>query len=140
MDGIDMDSTYEHTTPPGVRASDAERERTADALKRHFLDGRLTSDEYAERLDAAYAARTREQLGRLLHDLPQDREPAARPAAPSGWGAITRGPALLAALWFTLALAAAFVGGHPHGFIPIWPLLIWGFVLFRWRARARSRR
>ena len=59
-----------------VRASDAEREQVADALRRAAGDGRLASDELEERLTAAYGARTRGELGPLTADLP------APPAAP----------------------------------------------------------
>jgi hypothetical protein len=55
---------------PAVRASDAEREQTAALLRSHVVEGRLTLEEFSERLDTAYAARTREQLEALTHDLP----------------------------------------------------------------------
>lgn len=56
---------------PAVRASDAEREQTVELLRTHAVDGRLTLEEYAERMDKAYAARTREELAVLERDLPQ---------------------------------------------------------------------
>jgi hypothetical protein len=62
------------TTDPRWRASDADRDRVADRLREHTGQGRLTLDEYAERVAAAYAAITRGDLDRLLADLP--REPA----------------------------------------------------------------
>jgi Domain of unknown function (DUF1707) len=55
--------------PPELRASDAERERTAEVLRRAAGEGRLTIDEFDERLDAAYAARTRSELERLVADV-----------------------------------------------------------------------
>jgi DUF1707 SHOCT-like domain len=54
---------------PDVRASDAERERTADQLRHAAGEGRLTVDELDERLGAAYAARTRGELERLVADV-----------------------------------------------------------------------
>jgi hypothetical protein len=57
---------------PALRASDAERERTATLLRDHAVAGRLTPEELDERLDAAYAARTVGELDALLHDLPAD--------------------------------------------------------------------
>jgi hypothetical protein len=130
-----------HGTTHGIRASDAERERTAAQLKQHFLDGRLSTDEYSERLDATYAARTREQLQALLDDLPPlaAPEPPLQPARP-WWRGISPPVAvlaLIAALWLTGWL----LGGHSHGFVPLWPLLIAGFFLLRWGAwRSRARR
>jgi Domain of unknown function (DUF1707) len=58
--------------PPALRASDAERERTVGLLRSHALEGRLTLEEFAERIDTAYASRTREELDRVTADLPVD--------------------------------------------------------------------
>ena len=52
-----------------LRASDAERERTADQLRHAAGDGRLTVEELDERLHAAYAARTRGELEQLVGDV-----------------------------------------------------------------------
>ena len=57
---------------PAVRASDAEREQTVAALRAHVVDGRLTLEEFAERVDRVYEARTRPELDALTHDLPDD--------------------------------------------------------------------
>ncbi len=54
---------------PQLRASDAERERTVDQLRHAAGEGRLTVEELDERLDAAYAARTRGDLERLVTDV-----------------------------------------------------------------------
>ncbi|MBW1597333.1 DUF1707 domain-containing protein [Streptomyces sp. JJ38] len=56
-----------------VRASDAERDRTAALLGEALAEGRLTAEEHAERVGEAYEARTREGLRRLLADLPAGR-------------------------------------------------------------------
>ena len=63
-----------------VRASDAEREQTVELLRRHAVDGRLTLEEFAERIGVAYEARTRQELEELTRDLPADAPsvPAAR--------------------------------------------------------------
>ena len=62
---------------PDLRASDAERERTADQLRHAAGEGRLTVEELDERLNAAYAARTRGELDRLVAMSPC---PSPRPA------------------------------------------------------------
>ncbi len=54
---------------PELRASDAERERTADQLRHAAGEGRLTVEELDERLNAAYAARTRGELEQLVGDV-----------------------------------------------------------------------
>ena len=63
---------YIHNVPdPGqIRVSDAERERLAEELNEHTVAGRLTAEEYEERLGAVYAARTRAELDSLRSDLP----------------------------------------------------------------------
>jgi uncharacterized membrane protein len=59
-----------HGRERGVRASDADRDRSADALSEHYAAGRLTLEEYHERLDQAYAAKTLGDLDDLMTDLP----------------------------------------------------------------------
>ena len=60
-----------------LRASDADRDRTAAVLSSALATGRLTSTEHAERLDAAYAAKTLGELALLTRDLPaEDAEDA----------------------------------------------------------------
>jgi hypothetical protein len=53
-----------------MRASDADRERTAELLREHHALGRLTAEEFGERLDLVFAARTVGDLDALLADLP----------------------------------------------------------------------
>jgi hypothetical protein len=55
---------------PRIRASDADRDRAAALLREHHAEGRLTVDEFAERLDRALAAKTLGDLDELLEDLP----------------------------------------------------------------------
>ncbi len=49
---------------------DQEREQAANALRRHFVHGRLTTGELAERLDTALRARTRSDLVAATAGLP----------------------------------------------------------------------
>lgn len=53
-----------------VRASDQDRERIGATLGRHYAAGRLTLEEFQERLDRAYAAKTIGELDDLMTDLP----------------------------------------------------------------------
>lgn len=69
-------------TAPSVRIGTAERERAADLLGEHFRAGRLDMHEYDERITAAFAARTQEDLKPLFADLPatpkqRERDPRA---------------------------------------------------------------
>jgi hypothetical protein len=72
---------------PRIRASDADRDRVAALLSEHHAAGRLTAEEFQERVDAALAAKTVGDLDALLADLPAIdlyRLPAAgiKPAPP----------------------------------------------------------
>jgi DNA-binding NarL/FixJ family response regulator len=55
---------------PPRRASDADRERAVGALRRHFVDGRLSVEELSERVERGYSAGTLSELDALLADLP----------------------------------------------------------------------
>jgi hypothetical protein len=57
---------------PEMRASDADRDRTAAVLGGALAAGRLTTAEHADRLDAAYAAKTLGDLAPLTRDLPDE--------------------------------------------------------------------
>jgi hypothetical protein len=63
-----------------IRASDGERDQVVAQLQRHFADGRLTQAELGERVGAALAARTRDQLPALTADLPGAEARPVRPA------------------------------------------------------------
>ncbi|MEU4210466.1 DUF1707 domain-containing protein [Streptomyces sp. NPDC026206] len=73
-----------------MRASDAERERVAEALREAVAEGRLDLEEFGERLEAAYKARTHAELEPLVRDLPVPSGavapvPAAPAAGDAGW-------------------------------------------------------
>ncbi|MGA2010205.1 MAG: DUF1707 domain-containing protein [Solirubrobacteraceae bacterium] len=76
--------------PTPILASDAERERSIALLRDAVGEGRLTLEEFSERVGLAHAARTDQdlaRLARLARDLPGEavgpRAPAG-PAAPAG--------------------------------------------------------
>ncbi|WP_308405701.1 DUF1707 SHOCT-like domain-containing protein [Streptomyces tardus] len=64
-------------TGPEVRVSDADRDRVAHLLRLALSEGRLNGEEYAERVESAYAAKTAGQLESLLADLPVGRRAPA---------------------------------------------------------------
>jgi hypothetical protein len=57
-------------TEPSERVSDAEREEAVASLREHLLAGRLTLDEFSERVELAYRARVGGELASLRDDLP----------------------------------------------------------------------
>ncbi len=65
----------------GIRAGDADRERLAGTLGRHYAEGRLDTDELSRRLEVVYGAVSIEQAAATLADLPPLEE---RPAKRAG--------------------------------------------------------
>ncbi len=55
---------------PALRASDADREQAIALLRDHAAEGRLTLEEFTERMSAAHLARTNDELEQLVRDLP----------------------------------------------------------------------
>ena len=75
-----------------VRIGDADREAVAAQLREHYADGRLTLDELNERLDQAFAAKTKADLDTVMRDLPQA---AGMPYGGTAW----QGPAWQQSAW-----------------------------------------
>jgi hypothetical protein len=71
------------TPAAGLRIGDADREATAESLREHFAQGRLTLEEFRHRLGAAFGAKTDRDLAAITNDLP----------APSPSGFAGSGPA-----------------------------------------------
>ncbi|MEU5695302.1 DUF1707 domain-containing protein [Actinosynnema sp. NPDC020468] len=116
---------------PGVRASDAERERVVARVRDAVGEGRLGLGEAEERITAAYAAVHRADLEVLTADLPAPFPPAAASVArgPSG----RRRPPLPAVL--ALVLVVAWIASP----LPFpWPVLLIAFLVLRHRARHRT--
>ncbi len=55
---------------PRIRASDVDRDRVASLLREHHAAGRLTAEEFHDRMDHALEAKTLGELDELLADLP----------------------------------------------------------------------
>ena len=135
--------------PPHLRAADSDRAAVADVLGRHMSAGRLTLDEFDERLTRAYAARTFGELDELTADLPAvepPRPPAPahpQPAAPaptgesaispghgwddahSSWRSWLSTSLIVIAIWATISLA----NWELLYFWPVWVIGPWGAVL-----------
>ena len=111
----------------GIRVADADREQLAEELREHMLAGRLSAEEFEERLASAYRALTQAELDALRADLPMGlvrvqsalalrRAKLRRRLIQEGGGALGLS-ALCVAIW-------AVTGAH-HGnsFWPIWVIL-----------------
>ena len=55
---------------PRIRASDVDRDRVTALLREHHAAGRLTAEEFHERMEQALDAKTLGELDELLADLP----------------------------------------------------------------------
>jgi hypothetical protein len=123
---------------PNLRASDEERERIADRLRKSHAEGRLDLTEFQQRLERCYEAKTYGELGALVRDLP-------RPAEQDDRGALgrlrsARWPlAALAPILIVVLLLGALTGGHDHH--GLWIGWLWLPIVFLfWRMSWRRRR
>jgi hypothetical protein len=116
---------------PGVRASDAEREEFAEVLRKHAGEGRLDVDELDQRLEAVYAARTRDELEPLIADLPEVVPPTRSPRPDRGRPDRSRDVRrqLFAYVAVNVLLVVVWAATGAGYFWPIWPMLGWGLGL-----------
>jgi hypothetical protein len=116
---------------PHMRASDADRERVVEALRKHAADGRLSVAELEQRSASAYGARTLAELAPLLVDLPEPTPLAwARPRGVSR-------PAVRPIVLVAAVLIAVWAATGFGFFWPLWPILA---VLWFAGPRAYGRR
>jgi Domain of unknown function (DUF1707)/Domain of unknown function (DUF4190) len=64
-----------------MRAADVDRDRVAGILGTAFTEGRLTRDEYDDRLQTAFTARTYADLDQVVADLPAAPSTEVEPVA-----------------------------------------------------------
>jgi hypothetical protein len=118
---------------PDLRASDAERERTAERLRTSHAEGRLDMAEFQQRVERSLEAKTLGELDELVKDLPRRNEQDE--GRSFGWSPPLPSRLLrLAPILIALIIVAAAAGHH---FFWLWiPLM---FVLWRmswgWRRR-----
>jgi hypothetical protein len=123
--------------PGQIRVSDADRERLVEELHEHTVAGRLTAEEYEQRLEAVYAARTRADLDALRADLPVSTV-AARAALVERKSHLRRRLAQEAGGSATASLVCVTVwiaSGATGAFWPIWVIVFTLLPLLRdgWR-------
>jgi len=107
------------------RASDADRDATAERLRAAHGEGRLDTAELEDRLGRCYAAKTYGDLDALVADLPRPR--AERRRQP-----VRIGPARLVPILLLVALAVAW-----HAAWLAWLIVVLAIVRGR-RRMARS--
>lgn len=125
---------------------DRDRDRAALELQRHYREGRITTDELAQRLETALRARNGAQLRRALRDLPARW--ADSPALRSPVRALRNAALVVVAalLWVfvSVGLLIAFVAwlaadGPGLGGLLVFPLLWFAATWVLWRGNRRLR-
>ena len=120
---------------PHLRAADADRAAVAAVLGEHMAAGRLTVDEYDERLARVYAAKTYGELDELTADLPGPAPARSTPSEvarsddedddPTSWRSWATTSMIVLTIWAATSLAS----WEFHYFWPVWVIGPWGAVL-----------
>ena len=118
----------------GVRASDAERERTVVSLRRAFAAGRIHMDELEDRIERAYTATWRAELRALTRDLPFELPmPIDRPRFVGGVDRLQRALFRMHAWTYvtfnTVCVSVWAWGGGQEAFWPALPMAAGGALL-----------
>ena len=149
--------------PTPQRIGDAERDRAAELLREHMAQGRLSAEEFDERIDAALKAKVATDLDPLFTDLPGPRpgqDVATQAYATPPWQRSTASPtpaplppvpvmqprgsgamalnSLTGVLWVVVPLVITFVPqlGWPH----FWWLIFLPMVISGMAGRNESER
>src|SRR5215468_8028528 len=100
-----------------MRAADVDRDRAVSFLTTGFTEGRLTKDEYDERVERALHARTYADLDMIVTDLPGARNvgspPVVRPRGTNG---------------FAIASLTCGIAQFMLGPLPTIPAIVFGHV------------
>ena len=126
---------------PGMRASDGDREKIATRLRDAHAEGRLSIEEFHDRIDALYQAQTYGEIEPLVRDIPVMRThqtPEIVKAAAPGPTPQNQGKAMrvLWTIWacavslnIMIWLLVSLGNGEAEYFWPIWVAGPWGAVL-----------
>ncbi|SDH90569.1 DUF1707 SHOCT-like domain-containing protein [Nonomuraea jiangxiensis] len=124
---------------PEMRASDADRDRVAAILREHTAQGRITMDEFNERLESLYSSKTYGELAKLTADLPdvdlRNRPAKVSPAAlpdsrmhpgmRAAWGAWATASGINWVIWLIVSVTSGDLV-YPW---PLWVMGPWGVIL-----------
>ena len=130
---------------PDMRAGDEDRDRTVTLMREAYAEGRLTADEFQQRMAQAQESKTYGELAALVSDLPV-LPPAAAPVAipapaptssvavpepdenglRNGWLSWVGVSVLVNVIW-----AATWITnpGEPPYYWPIWVMGPWGAAM-----------
>ena len=129
-----------------MRAGDADRDTTISLLREAFAEGRLSQDEFDDRLDRAHAARTYADLAQLTLDLPVSASNVAKvernevvkdsKELRSAWASWLGVGVLVNIIWF-----ATWMGSGPAPYYwPIWVIGPWGGAMVIWTLTSKAKR
>lgn len=129
-----------------MRAGDADRDSAIAVLREAFAEGRLSQDEFDDRLERAHAARTYEDLAELTSDLPRSSMEVAavdrrktlkeRRDLRSAWASWLGVGVLVNIIWF-----ATWMGSGPAPYYwPIWVIGPWGGGMIIWTLTSKAER
>ena len=136
-DRWDDDAVAPPTRFDHERVSDADREATIADLRRHTGDGRLTLDEFEERVGEVFAAKTVADLDHTVRELPTSRNARRNRARPrASAGRVLAG--LLAAPFVFVALVTVAISLAVGAFV-VWPLFVFGFMWWGGGCGAKAR-
>ncbi|TYB58130.1 DUF1707 domain-containing protein [Nonomuraea sp. PA05] len=125
---------------PEMRASDGDRDRVAAILREHTAQGRITMDEFNERLENLYKSKTYGELAKLTADLPDVdlrhlpvKASAAQKPAQQGmhsglraaWSAWAAASGINWVIWLIVSVTAGDLI-YPW---PLWVMGPWGVIL-----------
>ncbi|MET7332524.1 DUF1707 domain-containing protein [Nonomuraea sp. NPDC005650] len=125
---------------PEMRASDGDRDRVAAILREHTAQGRITMDEFNERLEELYKSKTYGELARLTVDLPDvdlrnrpavvpQNSPAKRAGAHPGIRAAWSAWAAASGINWVIWLIVSITSGDLIYPWPLWVMGPWGVIL-----------
>ena len=132
-----------------MRAGDADRDDTIAILREAFAEGRLSQDEFDDRLERAHGARTYADLANLTEDLPvtsqssdalvpgeNSKRVKERKDLRSAWASWLGVGVLVNIIWF-----ATWMGSGPAPYYwPIWVIGPWGGAMVIWTLTSKVQR
>jgi hypothetical protein len=117
-----------------IRIGHAEREQAASALGEHFSAGRLDTEEFDDRIQKVYGAKTAGELAPLFADLPQP--PSLAQQGPPRRAIGLRIPVMLLVVLLGLMMIAAFARTTRD---PFPSFFLFPLIWFFWAGRHRQR-
>jgi hypothetical protein len=116
-----------------LRAADVDREQVADRLRTSHAEGRLDMDEFQQRLERCYEAKTLGELGELVSDLPRHDVQAEHRSI--GWLRPWRWRlAPLVPMMIAVIVVSAAIGHHMFW---LWIPIVFLFWRISWLQRRR---